>query len=82
MPAAKDHLAEANRHITDAERHIGDQRHRLERCIARGQDSARARELLETMLRALDTMQRHRETILSELAPGKAAIRSSGAGEH
>lgn len=82
MPTAQDHLAEANRLIADAERHIGDQRHRLERCVARGQDSARARELLETMVRVLDTMQRHRETILSELAPGRAAVRPSGAGEH
>jgi len=76
MATAKAHLIEANRHIEEAERHIEKQRDLVERCAGRGQDSLRAKELLQTMLQALDTMQRHRQTILSELSQKKGPRRA------
>jgi len=71
MATAEAHLIEANRHIKDAERHIEKQRDVVDRCATRGLDSLRAKELLQTMQQALDTMQRHRQTILSELGQNK-----------
>jgi uncharacterized alpha-E superfamily protein len=67
MATAHDHLRQANWHIAEAERRIEKQRAVIERLAADGHDTASANELLNTMLRSLETMRRHRRTIESEL---------------
>jgi hypothetical protein len=72
MTMAHDHLLQANRHIAEAEGRIEKQRAVIERLEANGHDTASANELLNTMLRSLETMRRHRRTIESELTEAVA----------
>ena len=68
---AREHLAEANKHIEEAEAQIAGQTALIAELAADGHDTMEAEELLESFIATLDTMQRHRETILSELNNSK-----------
>jgi hypothetical protein len=62
------HLAQADQDITDGERRVTEQILRIEEMEGRGEDTQRAREMLQTLEATLAEWYRHRQLILDEIA--------------
>jgi aspartate aminotransferase-like enzyme len=64
----REHLAKADQHIADGNRRVTEQILRIKEMEGRGEDTQRAREMLQTLEAALTQMRRHRQLILDQIA--------------
>ncbi len=62
------HLAQADRHLAETEARLARQRALIGELKADGHDTAKAEELLATMLVTFDLMRAHRATIVDKVA--------------